>query len=296
MDDNSDEEYQVNEKELEDDQPTASTKKSTTKKSRQTTTTAAEPSEQDEETVEIIKKFRHVNVPVTKRSRKRSKTNESTTISTKNRSDELYVLLNDNDDDDSPRKILSGSQLDSTKPTKKTPTIQSFQFDRRQIKMNSVEDTKAPWRCILCWKVPYENYLGPLFGPYSLNEHCQTYLKNSNIRPPPKKKTKNFLFFNIFYSDKQLSKDYRRLKEIWLHRDCAIWNNHIQMSPTTGELLHVSDACSTYLDIVCGEQKTTTNLYLTFFSLLRNAQPVKYQVQLLHVGIEIVKYVTTIHV
>lgn len=191
LDDNSDDEYQVDEKELTDDQPklssaaSRSAKKSTTKKPRRTTTTASvaatEPSEQDEETVEIIKKFRHVNVPAEKRTRRRSKTNESTITPTKNRSDELYVVLNDDDDDDSPRKILSGSQLDSTKPTKTTSTIQSFQFDRRQIKINSVEDTKAPWRCIFCWKLPYENYLGPLFGPFSLNDQCQTYLKTSDF-------------------------------------------------------------------------------------------------------------------
>ena len=42
----------------------------------------------------------------------------------KNRSDELYVVLNDN----LQRKILSGVQLDSTGPTKKNSTIQSFHF------------------------------------------------------------------------------------------------------------------------------------------------------------------------
>ncbi len=57
--------------------------------------------------------------------------------------------------------------------------------------------------------------------------------------------------FEVFFDlDKQLAKHYRKLKEVWLHRDCALWNNHIQMNPTTGELMQVSDACSTYLDIV----------------------------------------------
>jgi hypothetical protein len=60
----------------------------------------------------------------------------------------------------------------------------------------------------------------------------------------------NFKTIKKFYLDKNLAKHYRKLKEIWLHRDCALWNNHIQMNPTTGELMHVSDACSTYLDIV----------------------------------------------
>ena len=173
MDDNSDEEYQVNSKEVDETEPKSS-RKSSSKKSRRNQ--PKDSSEQDEQTVEIIKKFRHINVPSKKRVRRKSHTNESTTISTKNRSDELYVVLND----DAPRTIISGLHLESTGTTKKNSSIQSFHFDRRQTKMLTVEDTKAPWRCILCWKEPYEEYLGPLFGPFQLNEQCRGYLSHSS--------------------------------------------------------------------------------------------------------------------
>ncbi|CAF4594872.1 unnamed protein product, partial [Rotaria magnacalcarata] len=46
--------------------------------------------------------------------------------------------------------------------------------------MNTIEDTKAPWRCVFCWKEPYEEYLGPLFGPFQLNEQCRAYLSHSS--------------------------------------------------------------------------------------------------------------------
>jgi hypothetical protein len=172
LDDNSDEEYQIDTKETTDSQPKSS-RKSSTKKSQRNQ--IKENSEQDEETVEIIKKFRHVNVPSERRTKRKSHPNESTTISTKNRSDELYVMLNEN----LPRTILSGAHLDTAGNTKKNPTIQSFHFHRRQVKMNAVEDLKAQWRCILCWKEPYEQYLGPLYGPFQLNEQCRLYFNNS---------------------------------------------------------------------------------------------------------------------
>jgi len=143
----------------------------------------------------------------------------------KNRSHELYVLTND----DSSRTIISGSQLETNPEGKKSSPLKSFQFHRRTVQMTNVEDLKAPYRCVLCWKEPYEDFLGPLFGAYPLNEQCQTYLSQN----------------------KQLDKHYRKLKEVWFHRDCALWNNHIQMNPTTGELMHVSEACSTYLEINC---------------------------------------------
>jgi hypothetical protein len=93
----------------------------------------------------------------------------------KNRSDELYVMFNES----SPRTIISGSHLDTTANGKKPSVVQSFHFHRRQVKMNTVEDAKAAWRCIFCWKEPYEDYLGPLFGPFQLNEQCRLYLSNS---------------------------------------------------------------------------------------------------------------------
>ncbi|CAF0792185.1 unnamed protein product [Adineta steineri] len=222
LNENSDDEYQEEIKEPSDNS-IKSSRKSSTKKSQRNQ--IKDSPEEDEETVEIIKKFRHVNVPSKKRTTKKSHPNESTTISIRNRSDELYVILNEN----IPRNIVSGTHLDTTINTKKNSTIQSFNFHRKQIKMNTVEDTKAQWRCIICWKEPYEEFLGPLFGPYQLNEQCQLHLNNN----------------------KQLAKHYRKLKEAWLHRDCALWNNHIQMNSTTGELMHVSDACMTYLDITC---------------------------------------------
>ena len=172
LDENSDDEYQVNSKEI-DDSETKSPRKSTTKKARRTQ--RKDSSEQDEETVEIIKKFRHINVPSEKTTKRKSNTKESTTIAPKNRSDELYVLVDEN----SPRNIISGLHLESTGPTKKNSAIQSFHFDRRQTKMQPVEDAKAQWRCILCWKEPYEEYLGPLFGPFPLNEQCRGYFNNS---------------------------------------------------------------------------------------------------------------------
>ncbi len=172
LNDSSDEEYEFNSKETDENQPKSS-RKSSTKKSRRNQ--QKDSSEQDEQTVEIIKKFRHVNVPAEKKPKKKSHSNESTTISIKNRSDELYVILNE----DSPRNIISGSHLETTGTTKKNSTIQSFHFHRRQMKMNTVEDIKAQWRCILCWKEPYEEYLGPLFGPFQLNEQCRLYLNNS---------------------------------------------------------------------------------------------------------------------
>jgi hypothetical protein len=174
LDDNSDDEYQINSKEIDDDNETKSSRKSSTKKSRRNQ--PKDSSEQDEQTVEMIKKFRHINVPSERRARRKSHLNETTTISIKNRSDELYVVLNDN----SPRNIISGLHLESTGTTKKNSSIQSFHFDRRQTKMHTVEDIKAPWRCILCWKEPYEEYLGPLFGPLQLNEQCRTYLNHSS--------------------------------------------------------------------------------------------------------------------
>ncbi|CAF0904996.1 unnamed protein product [Rotaria sordida] len=220
LDENSDDEYEITTQDTSNNQ--TKSRKSSTKKSQRNST--KQNSEQDQQTVEIMKKFRHVNVPSEKSTKKKSHSNESTTISIKNRSDELYVINNN-----STRTIMSGAHLDTTSNTKKNSTIQAFHFHRRQIKMNTVEDTKAQWRCILCWKEPYEEYLGPLFGPFQLNEQCRLYLNNN----------------------KQLAKHYRKLIEVWLHRDCALWNNHIQMNPTTGELMHISDACSTYLDITC---------------------------------------------
>jgi hypothetical protein len=158
-----------------DDNQTKSSRKSSTKKPRRNQ--HKDSSEQDEETVEIIKKFRHVNVPSERKTKKKSHPNESAKISVKNRSDELYVILNEN----LPRNIVSGTHLDTTGHTKKNSTLQSFHFHRRQVKMNIVEDTKAQWRCILCWKEPYEEYLGPLFGPFQLNEQCRGYLNHSML-------------------------------------------------------------------------------------------------------------------
>ncbi|CAF2329046.1 unnamed protein product [Rotaria sp. Silwood2] len=221
LNENSDDEYEIKVQDMPNDQKKS--RKSSTKKTQRNS--IKNNSEQDEQTVEIMKKFRHVNVPSEKSTKKKSHSNESTTISIKNRSEELYVILNDS----STRTIMSGTHLDTTSNTKKNSTIQGFNFHRRQIKMKTVEDTKAQWRCILCWKEPYEEYLGPLYGPFQLNEQCRLYLNNN----------------------KQLAKHYRKLIEVWLHRDCALWNNHIQMNPTTGELMYISDACSTYLDITC---------------------------------------------
>ncbi|CAF3341339.1 unnamed protein product [Rotaria sp. Silwood1] len=221
LNENSDDEYEIKTHDTSNNQ--TKSRKSSTKKTQRNSN--KQNSEQDEQTVEIMKKFRHVNVASEKSTKKKSHSNESTTISIKNRSDELYVILNNS----STRTIMSGAHLDTTNNTKKNSTIQAFNFHRRQIKMNTVEDTKAQWRCLLCWKEPYEEYLGPLYGPFQLNEQCRTYLNNN----------------------KQLAKHYKKLIEVWLHRDCALWNNHIQMNPTTGELMHVSDACSTYLDITC---------------------------------------------
>lgn len=172
LDENSDDEYDFNAKEKDDAQPKSS-RKSSTKKPRRTQ--HKDSSEQDEQTVEIMKKFRHINVPSERKTKKKSHPNEPTTISVKNRSDELYVILNEN----IPRNVVSGSHLDTTGRTKKNSIIQTFHFHRRQVKMTNVEDTKAQWRCILCWKEPYEEYLGPLFGPFPLNEQCRLYLNNS---------------------------------------------------------------------------------------------------------------------
>ena len=106
----------------------------------------------------------------------------------------------------------------------------------------------------------------------------------------------------IDHLDKQLAKHYRKLKEIWLHRDCALWNNHIQMNPTSGELMHISDACSTYMEIVSIRRQVfepndkpikIRQLILTYS---RHVLYVKYQVQLWLVVIEIVKFVTIIPV
>ncbi|CAF3540727.1 unnamed protein product [Rotaria socialis] len=222
LNEDSDDEYDMTADEKVTDE--VKTGKSSTKKSRRTQNRKS--SEPDSQTDEIMKKFRHVNVPVEKKKpNKKSHVNESTVISMKNVSDELYVILNDN----SPRTIVSGTHLDTTGAQKKNSTVQAFNFHRRQIKMNTIADTKAPWRCVFCWKEPYEEYLGPLFGPFQLNEQCRSYLNHN----------------------KQLAKHYRKLIEVWLHRDCALWNNHIQMNPTTGELMQIPDACSIYLDITC---------------------------------------------
>ncbi|CAF0726121.1 unnamed protein product [Adineta ricciae] len=227
LNDNSDDEYQLDEKEPSDN-VNKPIRRSSSKKSQRNL--SRDDPEQDEQTVEIIKKFRHVNVPPKRRStKKKAHSNETATISAKNRSDELYVIAND----DVTHRIVPGTHLETSASTKKNLTVQSFYFPRRQVKMNPVEDFKAPWHCILCWKEPYENYLGPLFGPFPLNEQYQGYVQNN----------------------KQLPKHYRKLKEVWLHRDCALWNNHIQMNSSTGELMHVSDACMTYLDITCSACK-----------------------------------------
>lgn len=120
---------------------------------------------------------------------------------------------------------------------------------------------------------------------------------------PLKKKT----VIRSSHLDKQLAKHYRKLKEIWLHRDCALWNNHIQMNPTNGELMHVSDACSTYLDIVSRRSRAICLRFfrandkpieitrLILFSF-RHVPHVKYLVQLLPVVIGIVKFVIIIPV
>lgn len=127
----------------------------------------------------MIKKFRHVNVPTEKTpSKRKSHSNETTTISAKNRSNELYVLLNGN----APRNIISGLHFQSSGTTKKNSIVQAFHFDRRQAKLPIVEDPKAPWRCIFCWKEPYEEYLGPLFGPFQLNDQCRGYLNQSSLK------------------------------------------------------------------------------------------------------------------
>ena len=99
---------------------------------------------------------------------------------------------------------------------------------------------------------------------------------------------------SIISLGKQLAKYYRKLKEVWLHRDCALWNNHIQMNPTTGELMHVSDACSTYLDIVSRKKKEV--FMASPASFFRHVLYVNFLVQLLHVAIEIVKFVIIIPV
>ena len=194
--------------------------------------------------------------------------------------------------------IVSGSYLNTPLNTKENLTVQPFHFHRRQVKINQVEDIKAPWRCILCWREPYEEYLGPLFGPFQLNEHCQSYLNNSKL----------FIFFLLFFTnfkyllDRKLTKHYRKLREIWLHRDCALWNNHIQMNPTTGELMHISDACSTYLDTVSRARRRKDAYFILLISLLgdlifkRHVLYVKHLVQLLPVVTETVKCAIIIHV
>lgn len=172
LNESSDDEYDIKAKEENDNQ--VKPRKSSTKRS-QRNQPKDNQEEEDEQAVEIIKKFRHVNVPSEKRTRRKSHTNESSKISVKNYSDELYVILDEN----SPRAIVSGAQLETTGNTKKPANVQAFHFDRRQVKLNTVEDTKAPWRCIFCWKEPYEQYLGPLFGPFQLNEQCRSYLTTS---------------------------------------------------------------------------------------------------------------------
>ena len=168
MNEESDEDFKIGTDENQENSPTKPRKRSTIKKSQ--TKTRKESSEHDEETVEILKKFRHVNVSTEKKTGKPSKSRASTN----DRADGLYVVL-----DADYRKVVSGSQLETSKSSKKSSPIRSFHFSRRPVKLNTVEDNKAPWRCILCWKEPYEAYLGPLFGSYPLNEQCQTYLSTS---------------------------------------------------------------------------------------------------------------------
>jgi hypothetical protein len=172
LNDDSDDEYQADANESNENPAKPARQSSGKKAPRQ----PKESSEQDEETVEIIKKFRHVQVPSEKKPRRKSQASESTTISAKNRPDELYVVFNE----DSSRTIMSGSQLQVKDHGKKSSPIQSFHFHQRPTKLNTVEDLKAPWRCILCWKEPYEDYLGPLFGAHPLNEQCQMQLNNSS--------------------------------------------------------------------------------------------------------------------
>ena len=112
----------------------------------------------------------------------------------------------------------------------------------------------------------------------------------------------NFCFFDwlprlhriCVLPDKQLAKYYRKLKEVWLHRDCALWNSLIQMDPNTGDLTHVSDACSTYLEIVSLSwcvRRSGPEWWLS-----RRVPSVKYLVQHLRAAIEIVKFATIIRV
>lgn len=115
-------------------------------------------------------------MPSETKTKRKSQPKDTTTISVKNRSDELYVLLNE----DSQRTIVSGTHLDETGTTKKNSNIQAFNFHRRPANIHTVEDIKAPWRCIFCWKEPYEEFLGPLFGPFQMNEQCRAYFKNSS--------------------------------------------------------------------------------------------------------------------
>ena len=183
LNEESDQEYQVDEKETEDS-PAKVRRKSSTSKSQRSQ--PQESSEQDEQTVEIIKKFRHVRVPSEKRAKRKTHHAESTSISSKNRAHELYVLIND---DDASRTIVSGAQLETNQHGKKSSPLKSFYFHRRPVQMNNVEDPKAPYRCVLCWKEPYEDYLGPLFGAYQLNEQCQTYLSQSSWRTPKEKRS-----------------------------------------------------------------------------------------------------------
>ena len=173
LDDNSDDEYQVDAEEELIELPAKSSRKSSTKKAQQQSNRdVAEP---DDMTTNIMKKFRHVNVQPAKKSRRKSQNQGSTTISTKNRADELYIVLDKN----ASRTVLPGSHLDSTSSAKKPSKVQSFSFHRRPVKVNAPEDTKAPWRCILCWKEPYEEYLGPLFGTFPLDEACRLHLNKS---------------------------------------------------------------------------------------------------------------------
>ncbi|CAF1232423.1 unnamed protein product, partial [Didymodactylos carnosus] len=171
--------------------------------------------EVENEATEILKKFRHVE-----------KKKSTTKISTKNRADELFVV-----NSTTKRCIISGVNIDKTPTTKLSLTTSNtgtFHF-QRQPKLNPVEDTKSQWKCILCWKNSFEDYLGPLYGPYKLDDQCKAFLSDS----------------------KGLAKHYRSLVEVWFHRDCAIWNNHLHMHHHTGDLVNVSEAVITYLPISC---------------------------------------------
>lgn len=171
LNEDSDDEFLADKKEPSESTSTV-VKKSSTKKSQHRQ--IKESTGPDDGTVEIIKKLRHVSVPSVQKSKRKSTAASSQAISSKSRPDELFVSF-----DEDVRRIISGAQSDGPNSKKKSSPIESFHFQHRPTKTNTVEDLKAPWRCILCWKEPYENYLGPLFGAYPLNEQCQSYLTTS---------------------------------------------------------------------------------------------------------------------